>query len=118
MGIVNVPVTVSNIHHPDKMYAGEFLVDTGAGYTVLPEKVWKQLGLRSEREQSFSLADGKIVKRNIGHAYVEYAGKRTPTSVVLGKKNDSALLGVIVLEELGLSIDPFQRKIYSAHLMM
>ena len=86
MGITNVPVKVSNIDNSSKVFEGEFLVDTGAGYTVLPERVWKKLGLKSEREQSFSLADGKIVKRNIGHAYVEYAGQRTPSPVVLGKK--------------------------------
>jgi len=50
MGVTNVSVKISNINQPDKIFEGKFLVDTGAGYTVVPERVWRKLGLKSERE--------------------------------------------------------------------
>ena len=98
MGITNVVLKVKNPEQPSKEYEGEFLVDTGAQYTVLPEKVWKDLDLKEQRSQAFSLADGTVVKRPVGSAYVEFQGTETATPVVLGEKDDSFILGVVTLE--------------------
>lgn len=118
MGITKAHLKVSNIDNPEKSFEGEFLVDSGAGYTVVPERVWKRLDIKPEKEQKFALADGKIVKRKIGHAYVQYKDNKVPGQIVLGKKNDSLLFGVITLEQMGLALDPFQRKIYEAKLLL
>lgn len=42
-----------------------FWVDSGIGYTLLPERVWKSLGLKPTREMDFFLADGTTVSRGI-----------------------------------------------------
>lgn len=118
MGITKAHIKVSSIDKPEKTFEGEFLVDSGAGYTVVPEQVWKKLNIKPEKEQKFTLADGKIVKRKLGNAYVQYKNNRVPGQIVLGKKHDSLLLGVITLEQMGLSLDPFQRKIYEAKLLL
>jgi len=34
------------------------LVDSGATYTLLPESIWRKIGLSPKREHSFVLADG------------------------------------------------------------
>ena len=36
----------------------QFLVDSGAIYTLLPEKDWKAIGLKAKRRMTFTLADG------------------------------------------------------------
>ena len=36
----------------------EFLVDSGAKYTLLPWKSWKAIGLKPKRSMTFILADG------------------------------------------------------------
>lgn len=93
------------------------MVDTGAKYTVLPEKIWKALDLKPERHQKFSLADGSIIVRPISSAYVTYENIQAPSTVILGEKKDSPLLGVFTLEAMGLTISPFTRQIYPDKLM-
>lgn len=95
-----------------------FLVDSGAHYTVLSQILVKKLGLKAAYEQEFVLADGKVIKRQIGSVAVSYQERELPVPVVLGEKDDSLLLGVTTLESFGLMLDPFQRKIYPSKLML
>lgn len=118
MGITTVTLTVKNPLHPTKEVKGEFLVDSGAHYTVLPFRMVKHLGLKPSFTQKFSLADGKIIKRSIGSALVKFEDKEGAVMVVLGQLEDSALLGVTTLESFGLMIDPFKRKLYHSKLML
>ncbi len=118
MGITKVKLILKNPKHPSQKVEGDFLVDTGAHYTVLPQALVKKLGLKPSYEQEFSLADGKIVRRSIGGAVIRFQDKELPLPVVLGEKDDNALLGVTTLEGFGLMIDPFKRKIYHSKLML
>ena len=49
----------------------DFLVDSGASYTLLPKDVWEKLGLKPKKKLSFTLADGTKVERNISECYIE-----------------------------------------------
>lgn len=118
MGITTVTLKIKNPVEPEKSFEAEFLVDTGAQYTVVPFNVWKELDLKPQRKQKFSLADGTIVERQVGSAFVEFKGTEIATPIVLGDKNDSLILGAVTLESLGLSINPFTRELYPAKLMM
>jgi len=87
-----------------------FLVDSGAKYSLLPERVWRKIGLREGRLQQFSLADGSTITRAVSECEVSLPQGRCHTPVVLGDPQDpEALLGVVTLEELGLVFDPFRR---------
>lgn len=112
MGITYAKLKIKNPKDERRFFEEDFLVDSGAQYTVLPEKYWQQIKLKSQRTQEFMLADGKKVARKIGTAMIEFKNKKGSSPVILGKKNDVLLLGAITLESLGLSINPFQRKIY------
>lgn len=118
MGITLVKLIVKNPFDLKKEFKEEFLVDSGAHYTVLPEKAVKFLGIKPSWTQDFALADGKVVKRQVGNAYIKFQDKEAPVPVVLGKKGDSALLGVTTLETFGLMLDPFTRKLYHSKLML
>ena len=119
MGATTVKLKIGNpLQSSIPTIESDFLVDSGAHYTVLPYRMVEKLKLRPSYEQEFSLADGKIIKRTISGALVEFEGRQLPVTVVLGKKGDSALLGVTTLESFGLMLDPFQRRIYSAKLML
>ena len=111
MGIVHIKGIVRNIKDERKKSELEFLVDSGAQYTLLPKDVVKNLNLKPTREQEFILGDGQLVKRKIGEAYVEIQGEKQPTTVILGEKDDSALLGAVTLEQMGLILDPFNRQL-------
>lgn len=118
MGLTKVILKVKNPSNPKKVIEEEFLVDSGAAYTVLPYKYVEKLGLKPSFEQSFLLADGRTVKRSIGSALIEFQGREIGSPVVLGKEHDSLLLGVLTLEGLGFVLDPFSRKLYPAKLML
>ena len=64
------------------------------------------------------LADGTKVKRDIGEGYIKLPQGNTHTPVVLGRAGDEALLVVVTLEELGLVLNPFQRSLQPARMML
>lgn len=88
----------------------EFLVDSGATYSVLPYEVWRELGLSPRRSQGFRIADGtRIVRAVSGCRIALPQGETGDTPVILGEPRDVALLGTVTLEELGLVLNPFDR---------
>ena len=117
MGLTTVTLTITNPENK-KALTEEFLVDSGAFYTVLPKRMVNKLGLKPNFKQAFSLADGTKITRPVGSAYITFQGKKTASPVVLGKNGDAALLGVLTLEALGLILDPFERKLHPAKLML
>lgn len=118
MGITQVALKVKNPQKPKKVFAGKFLVDSGATYTVVPEDILKRLGIKPTGQEEFSLADGRTISRKIGNALYEYEGVERAAPIIFGEKDDSLLLGTFTLEALGLTLDPFKRKLYKALLRM
>lgn len=118
MGLTHINLTLKNPSTPDKQVSGEFLVDSGASFTVVPHAMVAKLGLKAQFERDFSLADGKTMTRKIGNATVVIEKEEMIVPVVLGEINDQGLLGVTTLESFGLMLDPFQRKIYKSKLML
>jgi clan AA aspartic protease len=116
MGITYVPGTVTG---PAGSSDLDFLVDSGAQYTLLPEDVWQKIGLTAKRTQRFRLADGSEMSRGIGTAVVDLKELgETPTPIILGQIGDVALLGAVTLEELGLVLNPFTRTLHPAALLL
>ena len=96
-----------------------FLVDSGAGYTLLPYGVWQSLGLEPTREERFSLADGTVITRNMSRCFLILPQGEEYSPVILGEEgDDQALLGVVTLEELGLVLNPFSRTLQPMRLML
>ncbi|MBI2590765.1 MAG: aspartyl protease family protein [Candidatus Blackburnbacteria bacterium] len=118
MGLTEVTLKTRSIDKPEKVATGNFLVDSGAAYTVLPQQMVKKLDLKPSFEKEFVLADGTMVKRKIGSAIINYEGIEIASPVVLGEKEDAALLGVITLEGMGLVLNPFERKLHPARLLL
>ena len=115
MGMTKVLAKVSKA---GKSRDVEFLVDSGAIYTLLPEKVCREFRLKPTREMNFSLADGTTIKRKISEIHFEYKGLQGTTPVIIGEKDDQALLGALTLEILGLVLNPFKRELVSMKMML
>jgi predicted aspartyl protease len=47
-----------------------FLIDSGAMYSLLPERVWKAIGLEPNEEQEFFLADGTGVRLPVAECVI------------------------------------------------
>ena len=95
-----------------------FLVDSGLTYSLLPESVWRTIGLEPTREMSFTLADGTRVERQISRCYLVLPQGEDYTPVILGEPGDEALLGVVTLEILGLVFNPFSRTLHPMRMML
>jgi len=87
----------------------DFLVDSGATYSLIPHDAWLTLGLRPEDRQEFVLADGTAVERNLAECRFELDQRSTNTWVTLGEPGDEPLLGAYTLEGLRLTLNPFNR---------
>src|SRR5437879_3510742 len=111
MGLTTQELVVRPTRRSRRKETVEFLVDSGAVYSLVPASILKRLGLRPYREQNFSLADGTTMKRRVGDAYFELNGNTAPAPVIFGEKGDEPLLGATTLEALGLVLDPFGRRL-------
>jgi clan AA aspartic protease len=89
----------------------EALVDTGAAYSVVPAVVLESLGCRPVRTQRVVLADGRIEEWSVTQIDVECEGRSTTTPILMGPDSGPVLLGATTLEELGLGIDPLNRRL-------
>lgn len=94
-----------------------FLVDSGTMYTLLPEPIWRAIGLEPARVQPFWLADGTEMVRSVTDCVVLLPQGRAPTPVILGEPgDDEPLLGMVALEHLGLMLNPLTRQLQPMHL--
>jgi clan AA aspartic protease len=118
MGVTFVELTVAHLNDPQRSVTEQFLVDSGATHTVLPERIWKTLGLEPVDTVRVRLADGRVTTRPVGFAMVRFDGHMAPTRVLLGEPDDSLLLGVVTLEEMGLMLDPLKRTLSAMEIRM
>ena len=102
----------------DKRETVRFLVDSGATYTLLPEKSWKAIELIPKRTVVFTLADGTTVERKVSECHIALPEGEGHTPVILGEPGDEALLGVVTLEILGLILNPFTRELHPMRMLL
>ena len=95
-----------------------FLVDSGAKYSLLPSNDWRAIGLAPERRLTFVLADGTQIERDVSECYIRLPQGKSHTPVILGEPGDEALLGVVTLEILGLVLHPFNRTLQPARMLL
>jgi predicted aspartyl protease len=117
MDEVGIFRTTIGIESPDRgrvMELPETMVDTGSEYTWAPRAVLTSLGIAAERRQSFIVADGRQIERDIGFAIVHAAGISAPDIVVFAEPGDMTLLGVRSLEGLNLRVDVVGKRLVEA----
>jgi clan AA aspartic protease len=109
MGLTVLEVELSNPANPKVRIPLEFLVDSGAIYSVVPAPILDKLGIKPIGKQVFRLADGTKTVRRKGVALFRYGRKAGGADVIFGVGADSILLGAFTLEALGLALDPLRR---------
>src|SRR5947208_13739201 len=108
MGITVLSIDVANPADPDNSRAIEFIVDSGAIYSVVPSDILAELGIKPIAVQEFRLADGSKIQRKKGVALFRYKEQVGGADVIFGEPGDHKLLGAFTLEALGLGLDPFK----------
>jgi predicted aspartyl protease len=111
MGMTIVEIKIKKSHEAKASRVVEFLVDSGAVYSVVQRKELSALRIKPHRKKNFFLANGEKIEREIGDAFFEYKGVGGAAPVIFGEPGDSNLLGATTLEALELVLDPFRREL-------
>ncbi len=118
MGITTAILRVRE-HRKSKKFADvEFMVDSGAVYSLVPGKTLDKIAIEPYKEMSFSLADGTSIKRKVSTAYFEYENEGGAAQVIYGEEGDTPLLGATTLEALGLVLNPFTRTLHPMRMLL
>ena len=115
MGTFRVDVEIENPGRPGERRAlTSVLVDTGAELSWMPAESLESLGIERYSKWHFRQANGTILERWAGPAFVHVAGKRTTDDVVFGEPGDLVLLGSRTLEGLNFRIEPVTKRLVDA----
>ena len=109
MGTFRVTVRVFSLENPGLGHELEMLVDTGATQSIIPRRILDDLAVPAERRQTFRLANGEAIDRDVGWVGIRFQGREAHTLAVFGEPADAIVLGALTLEELGLEVDPRER---------
>ena len=111
MGLTTLEIEVGNPAVLEVTESIEFLIDSGAIYSVVPIPILERLGISPLIEQEFRLADGSKIVRKKGVALFKFGDRIGGADVIFGEEGDSQLLGAFTLEALGLALDPLRREL-------
>jgi clan AA aspartic protease len=111
VGLTFLTVEIANPARPSKTRKVEFLVDSGAVYSVVPSNVLRALGIKPIATEEFRLADGSKIARKKGGALFRLEGRLGTADVIFGEEGDAVLLGALSLEAMGLVLDPLRREL-------
>ena len=115
MGSFRVDFEIENPARPgERRTLRSVLVDTGAELSWVPARVLESLGIERYDKSRFRQADGTILERWTGPAFLHVAGKRTTDDVVFGEPGDLVLLGSRTLEGLNFRVDPVTKQLVDA----
>ena len=115
MGLFRVDIAVENPSRPgERRTVTSVLVDTGAELSWIPATVLEALGVERYERRRFRQADGTVLERWTGPAFVHVAGKRTTDDVVFGEPGDLVLLGSRTLEGLNVRVEPVTKQLVDA----
>ena len=118
MGLTVLNIEVGNPADPQITELVEFLIDSGAIYSVVPTPILEKLGIRPLSEQEFRLADGSRFVRQKGVAIFRHGERVGGADVIFGEEGDSQLLGAFTLEALGLGLDPLRRELIELPMIL
>jgi len=119
VGVTYVAARISNPRRPkSEAVELDFLVDTGAIYSVVPASLLETLGAPRLKRAEFTLADGSRQSYEIGEAFFELGTSLGTSQVVFGPEGVTALLGAFTLESLGLMVNPVTRELLPMRLVL
>ena len=116
MGYVWVDAIIKN-PFTGKSISVKALVNTGATLTVIPRKIANELGLPMIGKSIVQTARG-VTELGACFGVVEIMGEETPARILVSDEVDTVLIGITVLEQLGLEVDPVTGKLKKTKLLL
>lgn len=118
VGEVHVEIAVTNPRTGARADQIMALVDTGATLSVFPRPFLERLGINRTGFVIGLLADGREVVREVGDAVVTVNAESTPCRVLFGEAEEVVILGLTVLEQLGLAVDPAGHRLVPGRFLL
>ncbi|MEM8875098.1 MAG: retroviral-like aspartic protease family protein [Planctomycetota bacterium] len=106
MGLTYADVEIRDLDQKHPAFSGRFLVDTGAVECVVNADDLRDAGVMPEGRKQYELADGSLREMDYGFARIKVRGAETVSEVVFAPAKSEPILGVVVMELLGLVVDP------------
>jgi clan AA aspartic protease len=110
MGL-NVTVLVTKNLQTKRGYRAQFLVDSGAIDSMAPASELRKAGIKPVGKMTYELADGSRRAFRFGSATFQFMGDIAFGRILFGDEGVEPLLGVTVLESVGILVDPATKKL-------
>ena len=101
-----VTVAIRNPVHPELVWDGEFLIDTGAMNSLVPRQYLESIGLAPKSRRSYRMADGSEIVADVAGARIEVWGEVTWGTVIFGAEDALPRLGVAAMQSVGIEVYP------------
>jgi len=118
MRLTILELEIGNPANPRITEKLDFLIDSGAIYSVVPIPVLERLGIQPLATENFRLANGEKIIRKKGVAIFKYGDRIGGSDVIFGEEGDAVLLGAFTLEALGLTLDPLRRELKALPMLL
>ncbi len=89
MGLSVLEIEVGNPANPEVIEKVEYLIDSGAIYSVVPTPILERLGIKPLADQEFRLANGTKIVRRKGVAVFKYGDRIGEADVIFDEEGDS-----------------------------
>ncbi len=109
MGTFSVNLWVGNLF-ADTGATVNALVDTGATHSMLPGSLLRELGIEPVETRFARVADSRRIELQTAWARFSAAGRNAVARVAFGPEGEF-LMGATTLEDLGLVVDPIDRRL-------
>src|SRR3954470_10719003 len=115
MGTFRISIEIENPAVPGRRVdLQSVLVDTGSELSWVPAPILESLGITRRKVSHFRQANGTILERWTGSAWIYAAETSATDDVVFGEPGDMVLLGARTLEGLNLRVDPVAKQLVDA----
>lgn len=118
MGLTHKPFLVKSSRDAKREAEIDFLIDSGAVYSLAPSAFLKKIGIKPYRTVDFFMVDGTKITRKVGDAYFEFNGDGGAAPIIFGEDGDEPLLGATALESIGLVLHPFKRELFPMRMLI
>ena len=111
MGQFTVKARIAGLNDPSQPQDVDFLVDTGAAFTWVPEEIAEAVGLVPHDRRLVRVADGRQVECGLAWGRITLEGRTDMTLYLIGDRHTQPLLGAFTLEGFSLGVDPTNRRL-------
>ncbi|MFQ5882117.1 MAG: retroviral-like aspartic protease family protein [Candidatus Methylomirabilales bacterium] len=111
MGQFSIKARIAALDHSGQPQDVEFLVDTGAAFTWVPEEIAEAVGLVPHDRRVVKVADGRQVERGLAWARITLEARTDLTLCLIGDRHSQPLLGAFTLEGFSLGVDTANRRL-------